>query len=187
MRIFLILVVVAIATPATAGPMCDGLPVTGVGGTEDDDVIVLLAGNDQVDGFEGNDVICGNRGNDDILGGWGNDRLFGGPGSDVVRAWGGDDLLDGGGGDDVLGTPELPVGDQRGHDLYVGGAGNDHLYALDAEEAERVLGGRGQDYIAARDAGSEPEIIRGGRGADTCFVDIHIDFVTGCERINSGH
>jgi hypothetical protein len=80
----------------------------------------------------------------------------------------------------------VPIGDQRGHDRYIGGAGNDHLYALDAEEAERVLGGRGHAYVAAQDAGSEPEIVRGGRGADTCFVDIDIDIVAGCERINPG-
>jgi hypothetical protein len=123
-RLLLIVLVVAISTPATAGrtPMCDGLPATDGGAGEDDDVIALLAGDDQINGFEGDDVICGKRGSDDPKDGGATTVSLVGPGSDLVLAWGGDDLLDGG-GDDVLGTPDLAVGDQRGHDRYVADRG----------------------------------------------------------------
>ena len=113
-------------------PTCNGLPATIIGtgvinGTNGNDVIVGLGGNDTIYGGHGNDVICGNGGDDTINGGNGNDWLFGGAGDDTLNGGNGDDTLNGGAGDDeLLGA--------RGMDTLTGGAGGDSF-----------RGGRGSD------------------------------------------
>ena len=71
-------------------------------GTNNDDVIMGLGGNDVISGANGNDVICGGAGNDVVAGANGNDVLLGGFGNDTVTGANGDDVLFGGPGVDLL-------------------------------------------------------------------------------------
>jgi Ca2+-binding RTX toxin-like protein len=80
-------------------------------------------------------------------------RIVGTKFADHINALGGDDV--------VLGY--------RGADKIRGGDDNDQQY-----------GGRGKDVI--RSEGGFRDLVNGGRGIDTCYVDPK-DRVKGCERI----
>jgi Ca2+-binding RTX toxin-like protein len=90
-----------------------------INGTNLDDTINALAGNDIVFGNGGNDRILGADGNDTLEGGDGNDILlgdnFGGTSDDILRGGAGNDTLNGG----------------LGRDTLAGGAGND-TYAINS-------------------------------------------------------
>src|SRR3978361_1871389 len=53
-------------------------------GTPQDDIFVLLGGNDYASGGDGNDQIFGGAGNDTLSGDDGNDTLYGGLGNDKL-------------------------------------------------------------------------------------------------------
>ncbi|MFB8793491.1 MAG: hypothetical protein U7126_04485 [Microcoleus sp.] len=89
-------------------------------GTDGNDTIDLLGGDDVAFGYEGNDLLFGGDGNDFFDGGIGNDSLIGGAGADNLFGNEGNDVLFGGDGNDFL----------------QGGVGNDSL-----------IGGAGQDYF----------------------------------------
>jgi Ca2+-binding RTX toxin-like protein len=100
-----LLVALATATPALAGPSCaEGPQAVGetIVGTPCDDTIRAPRGIATVYGEGGNDTIYGQRGNDTLYGGEGADRLYGGVGDDHLRGGPGDDLLSGGFGADSL-------------------------------------------------------------------------------------
>jgi Ca2+-binding RTX toxin-like protein len=80
--------------------------------------VLLLGGDDTVDGAMTNDLIFGNEGEDIIRGNFGNDSLFGGKGKDAILAGDGNDSINGGQDGDVI------FGD-GGNDVLVGGKGND--------------------------------------------------------------
>lgn len=80
------------------------------GGDSIDDVMLGLAGNDQLNGFDGNDRLEGGDGDDQLAGGNGDDTLIGGAGDDIYVLSGGHDTIrdDGAAGD--LNTVKLAPG-----------------------------------------------------------------------------
>jgi Ca2+-binding RTX toxin-like protein len=80
-----------------------------IGGTNDADRIVGLAGDDDLYGLGGDDDIFGNRGDDDIFGGDGGDTISAGRGDDYIDVQGDgriDDVDCGSGRDVVRANPE---------------------------------------------------------------------------------
>lgn len=71
-------------------------------GTDKNDRICSLAGNDQIFGGLGDDKLRGHDGDDVVVGGSGNDLLTGGYGNDAVSGQSGNDVLYGDHGDDDL-------------------------------------------------------------------------------------
>ena len=107
-------VVVGKAPTGAAAPRCHGKRATIFGTLGDDhgagalrgtarrDVIVALAGDDEVLAGRGRDLVCGNSGDDSLSGGAGRDRLIGGPGADELRGGPKRDRCSGGPGRDQL-------------------------------------------------------------------------------------
>lgn len=134
-------------------PTCFGEIATIVGddgdniieGTPERDVIVALAGNDEIRGRGGDDLICGGDGDDTIRGNAGNDLIEAGEGDDWVGGGKGADTIRGGGGKDTL----------------RGGVGNDQIHG--ARNADFIAGGGGSDFIHG---GTGADILRGGKGDD---------------------
>ncbi|NVJ98598.1 MAG: DUF4347 domain-containing protein [Alphaproteobacteria bacterium] len=155
-----------------------------VDGTDNDDLILPLGGNDKVnsgsgedtiDGGDGDDTIDGGSdddllrgglGNDNVIGGFGNDLVFAGlgdVGNDVVSGGGGLDSLGGGFGNDLLqgeDNDDLLWG-RFGADTVDGGSGNDMLY--NGEGTDTVIGGEGNDTLWA---GNDDDFLSGGDGED---------------------
>jgi Ca2+-binding RTX toxin-like protein len=71
-------------------------------GTDYNDVLVGLNGNDSFDGGYGDDILEGSTGDDTLDGSYGNDSLNGGAGNDRLLAINGSDIVKGGDGDDYL-------------------------------------------------------------------------------------
>lgn len=99
-------------------------------GTEQNEKIFGLGGDDFIQGGKGSNLIDGGEGNDIIFGnlisGFAgtenlNDTIYGGNGNDVLFGNAGNDYLDGGNGDDFL------YG-ESGEDILTGGAGKDTFY-----------------------------------------------------------
>ncbi|XWK86517.1 MAG: hypothetical protein U7127_20195 [Phormidium sp.] len=99
-------------------------------GTEENDRIFALGGNDFIQGGKGSNFIDGGEGNDIIFGNLNsgfvgtenlNDTIYGGNGNDVLFGNAAHDYLDGGNGDDFL------CGG-GGNDTLTGGAGKDTFY-----------------------------------------------------------
>ena len=118
---------------------------------------VLLSGK-EFDGLD--DVILGLAGNDQIdagLGAGGN-TLGGGGGNDLLYASTGDLVL----GD--MGNDELDASDEGGNNSLYGGEGQDTIYA---GENDKVFGGSGDDNIFA---GTGNNILYGGTGRDRFWL-----------------
>ena len=132
-------------------------------GSQNNNLIYALAGNDDVRGRAGDDVLFGGAGDDRLEGDEGNDILFGGDGNDTLRGEQGQDILFGGAGnDDMRGG----IGD----DALFGGAGNDFMVggtnANDTFESNDVLdGGLGDDQM------------RGYLGDDVYIFEYGLDHV----------
>jgi uncharacterized repeat protein (TIGR01451 family) len=141
-----------------AAPTCKGKAATLIGTAGDDrgagaligtsrrDVILALAGNDEVSGRGGKDLICAGPGDDEVKGGAKADQAFGG---------GGRDRLNGGGGGDALGG-------QGGADKLIGGNGADTLRGNRGRD--RLRGNRGPDLLVG---GPNRDRCNGGPGRDT--------------------
>lgn len=121
-----IAVVLALASPAAAGPACD------IVGTEGDDVLIGTDADEVICGLGGDDVIRGGRGHDVLVGGAGHDVLIGGPGHDLLLGGTGDDTLTG----------------RTGRDRLVGQSGDDRLEGSNGRD--RLLGGAGADHCTDR-------------------------------------
>jgi Ca2+-binding RTX toxin-like protein len=158
-------------------------------GTPRRDVICALGGDDVVFGAGGGDTVYGGTGGDWIEGRGGNDRLLGGPGADVVSGQSGGDRIAGGGGHDRLSGgigPDVLAGEggrdvllgRRGNDVIRGGAADDVLVGHGG--ADVLLGNGGDDHLRARDR--QRDLVRGGTGMDTGFVDVRLDLVRSVER-----
>lgn len=117
-----------------------------VAGSQHDDLMHGLAGNDSLNGSAGDDIAWGGAGNDTLLGSEGDDQLWGGAGIDSLDGGMGDDFLFAGSGADTL------LGGD-GRDVLLGGIGNN---ALD--------GGAGDDLLVG---GGNADKLTGGEGADT--------------------
>ncbi|MEM8506144.1 MAG: SGNH/GDSL hydrolase family protein [Cyanobacteria bacterium P01_D01_bin.1] len=126
-----------------------------VSGTEAENLIFAKAGDDITEGKRANDVIFGGLGNDTLSGNKGEDIVVGGAGNDLLIGNLGTDIVAGSDGDDRL------LG-RRGNDLLIGGSGNDE-----------AIGGSGDDlFIQKLDMDPAFDIIRGGLGDDTLFLEV---------------
>lgn len=114
-------------------------------GTQHDDVICALAGDDLVNGEEGNDTLFLGRGDD---------SAGGGPGDDVIRGGAGKDYGEGGYGNDRI---------------YVGRGAEDEV--IDYHGRDVVSGGPGDDYCLNVRDGHGGDVVRGGPGRDGFYVD----------------
>ena len=114
----------------------------------------------ETDGTDGNDIICGTPGSDHIDPLKGNDIVWGGAGDDTVH----EDVHESGGNDRLYG--------QGGNDHLSGGGGADQLY-----------GGTGDDELSAGRGGVR-DIVDGGPGRDTAWVEKGIDTVVNVEVIH---
>ncbi|MDB9524531.1 choice-of-anchor L domain-containing protein [Oscillatoria sp. CS-180] len=136
-----------------------------VDGTQHDDTIMGLVGNDELRGHDGNDFMMGGRGDDELRGGSGNDviidnireggtggsdRLLGDDGDDFLVGGDGNDDLDGGAGNDIIlgiewGAPAFPANAEI--DTMTGGTGADIF----------LLGDGASTYYVGDDAASDDE------------------------------
>ncbi len=127
--------------------------------TDGDDLLYDPNGSDDNDGL---DAL---RGNDTVIGGLGSDTLFGSDGDDELIGYDdvsgrddendGRDRLDGGAGDDLLDGGE-------GDDVLLGGEGDDT--ALGGGGRDEIGGGDGNDSL---DGGNGQDVLQGGGGDDT--------------------
>jgi len=149
--------------PITSGPTAGNDTLFG---SEDDDVVNLLAGNDFYRDFSGRDSVLGSNGNDSIWGGADEDTLDGGEGNDQIIGQGGDSLF-GGSGDDFLLSGAV-YGSDGGVYRMSGGAGNDYIYSEGL--GDTLDGGIGDDIIIGVGRyfsyGAGPDSILGGGGND---------------------
>lgn len=108
--------------------------------------------------------------------------IFGGAGSDTLEGGSVGDSLRGGDGDDVLSGYGSGYYSDRVQDRLLGEAGNDYIYA---SEADWVYGGTGRDTLEAR-GGDAPAYLNGGDGTDTLRVNnanISESFIGELERL----
>ena len=101
--------------------------------------VLMLRGDDTVDGSITSDLIFGNEGEDIISGGFGNDSLFGGKGRDSMLGEEGNNFLNGGQDADFL------IGG-AGNDILLGGKGNDFLASGNGNDT--LVVGFGRDFLA---------------------------------------
>lgn len=113
--------------------------------------VLVLGGNDTVQGSVDSELINGNQGFDQIFGGGGNDNLLGGQE---------DDVLDGDVGDDIL------FGN-LGADIITGGDGNDNLFG--GKDNDNLSGDLGNDILSG-DFGIDA--LTGGGGSDIFVLGI---------------
>ncbi|KEI65787.1 putative Na-Ca exchanger/integrin-beta4 [Planktothrix agardhii NIVA-CYA 126/8] len=124
-------------------------------GTAFQDNIFALGGNDTIYGLEGNDILGGNQQADLIFGNLGNDSIYAGQDDDTLAGGQDDDLIFGDVGNDFI------LGD-RGADTLFGNQNNDIIYG--GKEDDLVAGGEGDDQLFG-DFGDD--ILYGDFGADT--------------------
>jgi Ca2+-binding RTX toxin-like protein len=132
---------------------------------------------ERVEGDSGDISITGNSLGNELFGGFGDNGLFGMGGNDTLDGWVGSDWIEGGEGDDLI-----MVGNQNGHDTYIGGEGSDTLalrfefdggvtFDLAWGTVPLFLWGGYSFYLAGSLTWSEIENLRGGNGDDTLHGD----------------
>lgn len=129
-----------------------------IDGTELEDVIRALMGNDAVNAGDGADYVEGNEGDDTLDGQGGDDEVLGGEGDDVAYGEGGNDTVDGG----------------PGADQVYGDWGDDHVLGGDGDD--EVKGGAGNDIVDGQGGGDD---VHGGLGEDTIFGGEGDDILVG--------
>lgn len=151
--------------------------------------LLLLAGNDRIEGGAGNGMIHGRAGNDTLYGGFGDDWLFGDAGRDRYFGDDGTDgvtfqtLSPGGHGvhvnlnlatgqvrDDGFGNIETASGVER----WEGSEFNDSL--VGSGQAEVLWGAGGDDTLRG---GGESDWLYGNAGNDAIFGDAGVDVLNG--------
>lgn len=158
-------------------------------GTEFNDVMMALEGNNFLYGEGGDDYLVGGTGpaetsGDYIHGGSGNDTMIGSVGNDTIWGGGGTNVFTAGDGNDLLfsegdtkDTIDAGAGNDTvyGHDGSLnGGAGNDEIWFDISGDgmAARINGGDGNDTFKALVSGKNADVmVRGGAGADTFAFD----------------
>jgi trimeric autotransporter adhesin len=150
-------------------------------GTDGDDQLDALAGNDFVYGNDGNDILAGGANDDQVHGGAGNDTLDGGAGMDTLHGDAGDDVLDGGDDNDQLfgdaGRDTLRSG--LGANTLYGGDDDDTLVADDDPNSfimNRLYGENGNDHVVGSVNG---DMLDGGAGSDRLEGNAGIDYLSG--------
>ncbi len=145
-------------------------------GTEVNDFINGLGGDDRIFTGPGNDFLVGSDGDDALFGGAGTDTLFSGNGDDALFGGAGNDFLDGGSGADTLtggpGTDRLQGG--SGGDLYPTGFGNSDNFIRDFSIAQDEI-----DAIVF-DAGITPDGVTIAQGG-SANTDLILTFGPGVE------
>jgi hypothetical protein len=156
------------------------------------------SGDDRVTDATGA-LICLRGGSDTLTAGDGDEHIFAGPGRDSVLGGLGDDVLSGGNESDRLdgGAGEDLLAGDLGRDRLIGGLGADDLHG--GPGGDDLRGGEGDDWLAG-DSGSDVfwggggddklyakdgrrELVVGGPGFDTAYVDRGLDRVRGVERV----
>jgi Ca2+-binding RTX toxin-like protein len=145
-------------------------------GSENADIIIGDAQNNNLQGNNGNDIIDGGAGKNTIDGGAGNDSLVGGKDEDTLIGGNGNDILKGGAGNDVLngGAGNDSLSGNEGNDVLNGGNGNDSL--LGNEGNDVINGGDGNDTLIG---GIDNDALFGGNGDDYLQGDEGNDFLDG--------
>lgn len=153
---------------------CDGLALSSVGTSYDDNLIGVDgvvhagAGDDGISlsGTAGG-VVCGGSGDDQIFGTTGPDVIWGGGGADEITAKGGDDEIHGEAGvDDIDGG--------FGDDLIMGGSGADLI--MGGPGRDEVFGGLGNNTIHG---GPDNDVLRGDDGRDDIYGEDGADLIYG--------
>ncbi|MDY6938593.1 MAG: PQQ-dependent sugar dehydrogenase [Cyanobacteriota bacterium] len=134
--------------------------IRGLGGN---DLIVGAAGDDTLQGDNGDDFLSGQADRDLLLGGTGNDTLTGGSEDDILRGNRGDDRLLGGFGNDTLagGFDNDRLEGHGGSDRLLGGSGDDTIDS--GSEDDRLFGQQGNDFLQG---GGGSDRLTGNRGND---------------------
>jgi len=151
----------------------------------ENDLIIVFAGDDTVESLGGNDTIYGEEGDDSLLGGIGADEIYGGDDDDTLDGISGRDSLYGNAGNDsILGGDDVDLligGD--GSDTISGDDGNDYILGNNSNDV--VEGGAGNDNINGNEgedvllAGTGEDTVRGGKGNDTVGGGLGDDSVYG--------
>jgi Ca2+-binding RTX toxin-like protein len=130
-----------------------------------------------ITGNEGSNLLIAGAGDDVVHGGAGVDSLFGQDGNDHLYGDAGVDYLVGGNGDDVLdgGT---------GADALYGEDGNDILYGGTDFQTDILVGGNGNDILHGDSGLGDYDLMDGGAGDDTYYVDTPADLTF--EALNGG-
>ena len=128
--------------------------------TEETEEIIGSDVNDVINALGGDDRIQGNDGDDSISGGVGDDSIFGSAGADILNGGTGLDSLNGGLGQDV-------INGGADKDLLIGAEDNDLLLGQDGDD--EVQGNQGQDTL------------KGGAGEDILFGQEDNDLLSGNE------
>lgn len=145
-------------------------------GTDGDDILNGLAGNDYLEGGAGHDVLTGSESADHIHGGSGNDSATGDDGDDLLSGGIGDDEVVGGYGDDVVlgGDGDDKLSGGYGDDTLIGGAGHDNIQGSDGDDIIDGVSGEDvaeKDYLNGSEGddiliGNNGNVMSGGSGAD---------------------
>ena len=149
--------------------------ISPIGATEGDDVLVGTQIDETIDALGGNDLVAGGLGNDEIFGGNGDDILRGdlnrrSPQGSIA---GGDDIIRGGKGNDR-------IGGKAGNDQLFGDDGDDQIWGDDGDDL--LYGGLGDDTLTGDDSsnssGSDTFVLAAGEGLDTITdFEVGIDFI----------
>lgn len=144
-------------------------------GTEDAEILVGDAQENNIDGLGGDDEIAGGLANDLILGGEGDDVLRGDLNSRKTQDSepGGDDIIFGGEGSDR-------IGGKAGNDILSGDAGDDLIYGDSGDDI--LMGVTGDDTLVGDNfsdgSGNDLFVFGNGDGTDTILdFEVGIDFI----------
>ncbi len=121
-----------------------------------------------ITGNEGSNLLIAGAGADVVHGGAGVDSLFGQDGNDQLFGDAGIDYLVGGTGDDVL------DGGTQADALY-GEDGNDTLIGGSDFQTDILVGGNGDDILHGDSGLGDYDLMDGGAGNDTYYVDTPAD------------
>jgi Ca2+-binding RTX toxin-like protein len=121
--------------------------------------------DDNINLLHGDDIIYGGKGNDTLKVTLGNNKIYGEDGDDHINGGNHSDYLDGGAGNDyIVGGNYYGDGSEERDDTLIGGAGEDTL-----------RGGGGNDYFKTDGRGSvEDDFVDGGSGYDILFYNDHL-------------
>jgi Ca2+-binding RTX toxin-like protein len=156
-------------------------------GNNGDDFIDGGAGKNVIDGGAGKDTLVGGKDEDTIIGGNGNDVLKGGAANDVLNGGAGNDSIEGNQGNDVLngGNGQDSLFGNEGKDVLNGGDGNDSI--IGGLDNDALFGGNGSDYLQgdegndSLDGGVGNDVLDGGAGDDYLKGGAGIDILAGFE------
>ena len=139
-------------------------------------LLLGLAGADQINGAGGNDTIRGGSESDTIDGGLGDDRLWGNSGSDTLNDAAGSDSVHGGSEGDVIDV-------WSGHDWIYGDSGDDRISVRGVDN--HAFGGVGNDELLVSHWFDSPEagsnLLDGGYGDDRLWAGPGSDVLLGGE------